>query len=410
MDLENERVFSDLRKDFPMLKKQMHGKPLIYFDSASTSMKPWCVIESMTDFYTNSYGTVHRAVYELAEHSTEWYQKVRETVRKFLNAKNSCEIIYTRGTTESINLVANSFGKAFINPGDEVIVSEIEHHSNIVPWQILCQERGAVLKILPVNDQGELDLEQYKNLLSEKTKIVAVCHVANSIGTLNPVKKIGALAHECGAKILIDGAQSSPHLPIDVQDLDADFYVFSGHKTLGPTGIGILYGKEELLEKMPPYQGGGDMIKSVSFEKTVYNDLPLKFEAGTPMIAEVLGLGAAIEYLSTIGMKNVAKWEQTLLKYATNKFSSLEGLKIIGNAKEKGAIISFVVEGAHPLDIGTLMSLQGVAVRTGHHCAQPTMKRFGVRGTTRASFALYNTKQEIDHFAVIVEDVIKKLR
>jgi cysteine desulfurase/selenocysteine lyase len=407
---EKEKIFKDLRKDFPMLAKTMHGKPLVYFDSAATSLKPRCVVECMSDFYTNNYGTVHRAVYELARRSTECYSQVRETIRKFINAKNSREIIYTRGTTESINLVAYSFGKAFIRPGDEVIVTEIEHHSNIVPWQMLCEASGAHLKVIPVNDLGELDLQTYSNLLSERTKIVAVAHISNSIGTLNPVKKIAEMAHASGAKVLIDGAQSSPHLPIDVQDLGADFYVFSGHKTFGPTGIGILYGKEELLEKMPPYQGGGDMIKSVSFEKTEYNDLPLKFEAGTPMIAEVLGLGTAVEYLLSIGMNNIADWEKTLLTYGTKRFSSVDGLKIIGHAREKGAIISFVAEGVHPLDIGTLLDLQGIAVRTGHHCAQPAMKRFGVQGTTRASFAFYNTKEEIDYMASVMKDIIEKLR
>ncbi|NGX43261.1 MAG: Cysteine desulfurase [Chlamydiae bacterium] len=402
--------FSKLRDDFPMLRKQMHGKPLIYFDSAATAQKPQTVIDTICHFYEEHYGTVHRAVYELALHSTEEYQQVRNKVRDFIHAKKSEEIIYTRGTTESINLVAYSFGKAFVKPGDEVIVSQIAHHSNIVPWQILCEDRGASLRVIPCNDRGELDLEAYRKLLSNKTKIVAMSHVCNSLGTINPIKTMIRMAHDAGAKVLIDGAQASPHLPIDVQDLDADFYAFSGHKTFGPTGIGILYGKEELLNQMPPYQGGGDMIKNVTFEKTTYNDLPLKFEAGTPMIAEVLGLGAAIDYLNAIGMENIQTWEQELLHHATQQIETTEGLKIIGTAKEKGAILSFIVEGIHHLDIGTLLDLQGIAVRTGHHCTQPVMDRFHIPGTTRASFALYNTKAEIDRFVEVLHKVIKQLR
>lgn len=388
----------------------MHGKPLIYLDTAATAQKPQFVIDAIQNFYQNQYGTVHRAVYELAILSTHQYQEIRRKIAAFLNASKEEEIIFTRGTTESINLVAYSFGKAFIKPGDEVIISEIEHHSNIVPWQIMCEDRGAVLKVISANERGELSLENYASLLNEKTKIVSIAHISNSIGTLNPIKRMIEMAHQAGAKVLIDGAQSAPHMLIDVQDLDADFYVFSGHKIYGPTGIGILYGKEALLDTMPPYQGGGDMIETVNFKKTTYNVLPLKFEAGTPMIAEVVGLGAALEYVTNVGIENIQKWEQELLEYASSKMQQIENLHVIGTAKAKGAIISFIVEGIHPLDIGTMLDLRGVAVRTGHHCAQPTMRKFGVNATTRASFGLYNTKEEIDQFSEHLKEVIKLFR
>lgn len=402
-----ESTLSKYRQDFPMLNRSMHGKPLVYFDTAATAQKPRQVIEAIKDFQESHYGTVHRAVYELAVHSTDAYCRIREKVAKFMGARRAEEVVFTRGTTEGINLVAYSFGKAFIAPGDEVIISEIEHHSNIVPWQILCEDRGAVLKVIPANEKGELLIEEYRKLLSEKTKLVAVGHIANSIGTLNPIKTIIHMAHEAGAKVLIDGAQAAPHLPIDVVDLDCDFYVFSGHKLYGPTGIGILYGKEELLERMPPYQGGGDMIKTVSFEKTTYNDLPLKFEAGTPMITEVMGLGAAIDYIEEIGLSAIAEHEQQLFQYAAKGIEEIEGVTVIGTAKEKGAILSFIVKGIHPLDIGTMLDLKGIAVRTGHHCAQPTMKHFGLEATTRASFGLYNTKEEVDFFLSSLREVIK---
>lgn len=398
-----------IRKDFPMLQKKMHGKPLIYLDSAATAQKPQSVIDAMSDFYANHYGTVHRAVYELAAHSTQKYQEIREKIRRFLNAEKVEEIIFTRGTTDSINLVASSFGKAFIQPGDEVIISEVEHHSNIVPWQLLCEDRGATLKIIPVNDRGELILEEYKKMLSDRTKIVAVAHIANSLGTVHPVKEIIQLAHASGAKVLIDGAQAAPHIPIDVQELDADFYAFSGHKAYGPTGIGVLYGKKELLEQMPPYQGGGDMIDQVDFEKSTYNELPMKFEAGTPMIAQVFGLGGAIDYLNDIGMTKIHEREQELLRYANEKLMEIEGLRMIGTAREKSGILCFVIDGVHPMDIGTLMDLQGIAIRTGHHCAQPTMKRFGITSTSRVSLALYNTKEEIDHFVEVLSTVLQTL-
>lgn len=393
----NEK-FLKLRQDFPMLHKTMHGKPLIYFDSAATAQKPKTVIDAMTDFYCNHYGTVHRAVYELSLHSSKEYLNVRSKVQAFLNAAKKDEIIFTRGTTESINLVAYSFGKAFIQPGDEILISEMEHHSNIVPWQICCEDRGAILKIIPMNDQGVLDLDAFASLVTSKTKLVAIAHVSNALGTINPIKEMAAIAHAKGAKVLVDGAQAAPHLPIDVQDLSVDFYVFSGHKIYGPTGIGVLYGKEELLDAMPPYQGGGDMIEKVTFEKTTYNTLPLKFEAGTPMIAEVVGMGAAIEYLTAIGMEDIRNWEHELIAYATKQVSDIPGLSIIGQAPNKGAILSFSIEGIHPLDIGTMLDIKGIAIRTGHHCAQPVMQHFRLPGTTRASFGIYNTKEEIDIF------------
>lgn len=398
------------RSDFPMLQKTMHGKPLIYFDSAATAQKPKIVIDTISDYYQNHYGTVHRAVYELSQYATQQYQNIREKIRAFLHAEKTEEIIFTRGTTESINLVAYSFGKAFIQPGDEIIITEAEHHSNIVPWQILCEDRRALLKVVPIDDRGVLDLKTYCHLLSPKTKIVSICHISNSLGTINPIKEMIFLAHNVGAKVLVDGAQASPHQPINVKDLDADFYVFSGHKTYGPTGIGILYGKKSLLSQMPPYQGGGDMIEKVTLEKTIYNELPLKFEAGTPMIAEVLGLGSAIDYISNIGIKNIQLWEHELLSYATEQLQNIPRLKIIGTAPQKGGIISFIVEGIHHLDLGTFLDIQGIAIRTGHHCAQPVMQRFSISGTNRISFGMYNTKEEIDFFISTLRATINKLK
>lgn len=405
----NKPDFARLRDDFPMLKKQMHGKPLIYLDSAATAQKPRAVIEAITNFYENQYGTVHRAVYELSVHSTLEFQNVRRKIQTFINAAKPEEIIYTRGTTESINMVAYSFGKAFIKPGDEILISQMEHHSNIVPWQLLCEDRQAVLKVAPINEKGELEIEEFKKLLSAKTKLVSITQISNALGTINPVKEIIELAHQAGAKVLVDGAQAAPHLPVDVRDLDVDFYVFSGHKVYGPTGIGILYGKEDLLNAMPPYQGGGDMIDVVDFPKTTYNILPMKFEAGTPMIAEVIGLGASIDYLQAVGRENIQNWESELLHYATAQMQELKKIKIIGAAQKKGAIISFVAEGAHPLDLGTMLDLRGIAVRTGHHCAQPALRRFNLPGTARASFGLYNTKEEIDQFVKALDEVVKLL-
>lgn len=402
--------FSKLREDFPMLKKSMHGKPLIYLDSAATAQKPQVVIDTLTDFYTNHYGTVHRAVYELAVHSTHEYNETRKKVQNFLKAAKPEEIIFTRGTTESINMVAYSFGKAFVKENDEIIISEIEHHSNIVPWQILCEDRGAKLKVIPANQKGELDLDAYAKLLNSKTRLVAVNHISNALGTINPVRKIIEMAHNAGAKVLIDAAQSAPHMLVDIGELSPDFLVFSGHKLMGPTGVGVLYGKEELLDLMPPAQGGGDMIETVTFPRTTYNVLPLKFEAGTPMFAEVIALGKAVDYLQNIGLENIRKYEHTLLEYATNKMSEIPGVRIIGTADQKGAIISFIVEGAHHLDIGTLLDLRGIAVRTGHHCAQPAMRLFGITGTARASFALYNTLEEIDIFVEALKECIRMLK
>lgn len=393
-----------------MLKQMMHGKPLVYLDTAATAQKPRQVIDTMQEFVEQHYGTVHRAVYELAVHSTDEYCKIREKIQNFIHASKSEEIIFTRGTTAAINLVAYSFGKAFVQPGDEIIISEVEHHSNIVPWQIMCEDRGATIKVIPVNDSGEIILEEYAKLLNAKTKLVAVGHISNALGTIHPIKTIINMAHEVGAKVLIDGAQAVSHIPVDVVDLDCDFYVFSGHKLYGPTGVGVLYGKEALLNQMPPYQGGGDMIEKVSFEKTTYNALPMKFEAGTPMITEVMGLGAAVDYISAIGLDKIAQHEHELLTYATSLMVEIEGLRIIGTAKQKSAIIGFVIEGIHPLDIGTMLDLRGVAVRTGHHCAQPTMKRYGVEATTRASFGLYNTKDDVDTFVNALKQVIDLFR
>ncbi len=401
--------FLKLREDFPVLKTKMHGKPLVYLDSAATAQKPSSVIDAMTNFYQSHYGTVHRAIYELSTHATHQYEMTRQKVRHFLNAAKNEEIIFTRGTTESINMVAYSFGKAFVTRGDEIIISEMEHHSNIVPWQILCEDRGACLKVIPMNDLGELDLESYEALLSSKTKLVSIAHVSNALGTVNPIKEMIQMAHAKGAKFLVDGAQSAPHMAIDVQDLNADFYVFSGHKIYGPTGIGILYGRQELLNQMPPYQGGGDMIETVTFEKTTYNTLPLKFEAGTPMIAEVLGLGKAIDYVQAIGIHAIYAYEHELLEYATAKIQEISGIKIIGTAQNKGAILTFVVDGIHPLDLSTLLDFQGIAVRTGHHCAQPVMRHFGVTSTTRASFSFYNTIDEIDYFISTLKTCIQNL-
>lgn len=401
--------FSAIRQDFPMLKQTMHGKPLIYFDTAATSQKPQVVIDTLCDFYRYHYATVHRAVYALASYATTAYHEARMRAQKFLNANSHSEILFTRGTTESINLVAHCFGKAFIREGDEVIISAMEHHSNIIPWQIMCQERGAHLKVIPINDAGELLLDAYAELLTKNTKIVSVVHMSNVLGTVNPVKIIASMAHAKGAKVFIDGAQSAPHMPLDVQDIDADFYAFSGHKAYGPTGIGILYGKIDLLEALPPYQGGGDMIDTVTFEKTTYNVPPMKFEAGTPLIAQAIGLGKAIEYLQDIGLEAIQQREHQLLKYAQERLATIDGLHIIGTAQNKGAIIGFIVEGVHSLDIGTMLDLEGIAVRTGHICAQPLMRRLGIVGMTRISFAFYNTEEEIDYFIVALKKVISLL-
>jgi len=385
-----------LSKDFPALNQLVHGKPLVYLDNAATSQKPQSVIDAITRFYQEDCSNIHRGVHLLSERATNAYEEARLAVQQFIHAASHAEVIFVRGATEAINLVAQSYGRTQVQPGDAVLVSAMEHHSNIVPWQMLCEEKGAKVRVIPMNDRGELMLEEYEKLLTPETKLVAVAHVSNALGTVNPVRRIIRMAHERGIPVLVDGAQAVPHLQVDVQDLDCDFYVFSGHKMYGPTGIGVLYGKQRLLEAMPPYQGGGDMISSVTFEKTTYNSLPHKFEAGTPDISGVIGLGAAIEYLTRVGLDNVAVHEHDLLVYATEQITRLPGVRVIGTAKEKAAVLSFVLDGIHPHDVGTILDQEGIAVRTGHHCAQPVMQFFGIPATTRASFALYNTETEVD--------------
>jgi len=396
-----------IREDFPILKTQVRGKNLVYFDNAATTQKPISVIERIQKYYLEENSNVHRGVHYLSELATKEFESARETVRNFINAESIEEIIFTRGTTEAINLVANSFGKTFISEGDEIIISEMEHHSNIVPWQILCEEKKAKLKIIPFDDNGELILDELENLITERTKLISIVHISNSLGTINPVKKIIEIAHSYAITVLIDGAQSIMHSKIDVQDLGCDFFVFSGHKIYGPTGIGVLYGKKEWIDQMMPYQGGGDMIKSVTFEKTIYNDLPYKFEAGTPNIEGAIGLKAAIDYLNEIGLEQISVYENELLQYATDKLSEIPQLKIIGTAKEKASIISFILENIHPHDVGTILDFEGIAVRTGHHCTQPVMQHFNIPATTRASFSFYNTKEEIDKLFSAIQKVIK---
>jgi cysteine desulfurase/selenocysteine lyase len=388
-----------IREDFPALKQTIHGKPLVYLDSAATAQKPTAVVDAIRQFHEVDCANIHRGVHELSQRSTAAYEETRVKARHFLNSKTTNELIFVRGTTEGINLVASSWGRKNVKEGDEIIISAMEHHSNIVPWQMLCEEKGAKLRVIPMNDRGELILEEYEKLLNPRTRMVAVAHVSNALGTINPVKQIIEMAHQAGAVVLIDGAQSTPHIPVDVQALDADFYTLSGHKVVGPTGIGILYGKAALLNAMPPYQGGGDMIKVVTFEKTTYADLPYKFEAGTPNIAGGIGLGAAFDYVNKIGLDKIAAYEHELLLYGTEALSRIPGLRIIGTAREKAAVLSFVMEGIHPHDIGTVLDRQGIAVRTGHHCAQPVMDWFHVPATTRASLAFYNTMAEIDALA-----------
>ena len=385
-----------VREEFPALKQLVHGKPLVYLDNAATTQKPQFVIDAITHFYQEDCSNIHRGVHLLSERATKAYEDVRLAVQRFIHAADSTEVIFVRGTTEAINLVAYSYGRTQVQAGDAILVSAMEHHSNIVPWQMLCEEKGAHLQVIPMNTRGELLLEEYEKLLTRRTKLVAVSHVSNALGTINPVRQMIAMAHEHGIPVLVDGAQAAPHLPLNVQELDCDFYAFSGHKMYGPTGVGVLYGKKRLLEAMPPYQGGGDMISSVTFEKTTYNCLPFKFEAGTPNIAGVIGLGAAIEYLRRPARDRVAAHEHNLLAFATERISSLPGVRLIGTAQEKAAVLSFVLEAVHPHDIGTVLDQEGIAVRTGHHCAQPVMQFFGVPATVRASFALYNTEEEVD--------------
>jgi cysteine desulfurase/selenocysteine lyase len=396
-----------IRKDFPILQTYVHGKPLVYLDNAATSQKPISVIRKAQEYYSTMNSNIHRGVHALSGVSTEAFETARIKIKKFINALGKNEIIFTRGATESINLVAQTFGRSNLNEGDEVIISEMEHHSNIVPWQLICNEKKAKLKVIPINDDGELILEEYEKLLSNRTKIVSVVYCSNSLGTVNPVRKIIKAAHKKGIPVLIDAAQAVNHLPIDVQELDCDFLVFSGHKIYGPTGIGVLYGKVNLLDSMPPYQGGGDMISKVTFEKTTYNELPHKFEAGTPNIAGAIGLGEAIDYVSRIGIGNISLHEKELLDYATEAVQSVPGLKIIGTASEKVSVLSFVLDDVHPHDIGTFLDFEGVAIRTGHHCTQPVMDRFKIPATSRASFAMYNTTEEIDVLVNGLNKIIK---
>ncbi len=385
-----------IRKDFPALHQEVHGHPLVYLDNAATTQKPQVVIDGLSAYYSADNANVHRGVHLLSERATEAYEGARARIQRFLNAAHTREIVFVRGTTEGINLVAQTFGRRTVGAGDEIVITALEHHSNIVPWQMLCEERGATLRVVPIDDAGEVDADAYERLLNERTRLVAIAHVSNALGTILPIRRMIARAHERGAVVLIDGAQAVSHLSVDVRELDCDFYTFSGHKAFGPTGIGVLYGKTELLERMPPWQGGGDMIKSVSFEKTVYNDLPYKFEAGTPDIAGAIGLGVALDYLGGVGLDRVAEYEHELLVHATRVLSALPGVKLLGTAREKAAVVSFLVDGVHPHDVGTILDQEGVAVRTGHHCAMPVMTRFGVPATTRASFALYNTHEEVD--------------
>jgi len=396
-----------IRADFPILKEKIRNKPLVYLDNAATCQKPQAVIDSISHLYMHEYANVHRGVHTLSIKSTDRYEGAREKVKNFINAKSTKEIIFVRGATEAINLIAATFAKVNIKKGDEILITAMEHHSNIVPWQMFCEETGAVLKVAPINLQGELIYEEFEKLISDRTKLVSVVHMSNALGTVNPVKKIIAAAKAKNIPVLLDGAQAIPHMSVDVQELDCDFYVFSGHKLYAPAGIGVLYGKQALLEAMPPYQGGGDMIRKVTFEDTEYNALPYKFEAGTPSIADVVGLGAAIDYLTEIGMDNIAAYEAELLDYATEKASKIEGLRIIGEAKDKGAILSFVLDKIHPHDIGTMLDSLGIAIRAGHHCAMPVMDFFEVPATARASFAMYNTKEEIDVLMNGIEQLIE---
>ena len=394
-----------IREDFPILSREVYGKPLVYLDNGATTQKPRCVVEAITHEYYSVNANVHRGVHFLSQQATELHEASRETVRRFINARSTNEIIFTRGTTESINLLASSFADSRMQAGDEVIVSTMEHHSDIVPWQLQAAKKGIVMKVIPMNGRGELLQDEYRKLFSEKTKLVCVMHVSNVLGTVNPVKEMIAVAHAHGVPVLVDGAQSVPHMKVDVQDLDADFFAFSGHKVYGPTGVGVLYGKEEWLDKLPPYQGGGEMIQSVSFEKTTFNELPFKFEAGTPDYIGTTALAKALDYVSAIGMERIEAHEQELTKYAMQRLKQIEGMRIFGEASHKSSVISFLVGNIHHLDMGTLLDRLGIAVRTGHHCAQPLMIRLGIEGTVRASFGLYNTKDEIDILAAGIERV-----
>ena len=398
-----------IRKDFPTLHQEVYGKPLIYFDNGATSQKPQQVIDAINQYYSKENSNIHRGVHHLSQIATEKYEESRRTIQKWINAGYEEEVIFTKGTTDSINLVAFSFGET-LKEGDEILITGMEHHSNIVPWQMLCQRKGCTLKVADITDTGAIDMDDFRTKLTSKTKLVSVTHVSNALGTINPVQTIISEAHNVGAKVLLDGAQSVQHLKVDMQSLDCDFYAFSGHKVFGPTGIGVLYGKKEILEVIPPYQGGGDMIAKVTFEETTYNDLPFKFEAGTPHIAGAICLGEAFKYLEQFDMNELAKYEQDLQQYAQSELLKFEGMQIIGDAKDKTSVVSFIVDGVHPFDLGTLLDKQGIAVRTGHHCTQPVMDRFGIPGTVRASFAFYNTKEEIDTFIHAVDRSLNMLR
>jgi cysteine desulfurase/selenocysteine lyase len=396
-----------LREDFPILSQKVHGRPLVYLDNAASAQKPQCVIDAERRVYEEYYANIHRGVHDLSQRATDAYEAARDKVRVFLNAERSEEVVFVRGATEGINLVAATYGRVNVGSGDEVLISGLEHHSNIVPWQMLCEEKGARLRVAPISDAGEILIDELERMIGPRTKIVAVSHVSNALGTVNPVERIVAASHARGVPVLVDGAQAVPHLAVDVQAIDCDFYAFSGHKVYGPSGIGALYGKRALLERMPPYQGGGDMILSVTFEKTTYNVLPYKFEAGTPNIAGTIGLGAAIDYVTAVGRERIAAHERDLLSYATESVSQIADLRIVGTAREKAGVLSFVLDGIHPHDIGTVLDREGIAIRTGHHCAQPVMERFGLPATARASFALYNTRAEVDALVSGIQKVIE---
>ena len=407
--IQNKLDVYSIRQQFPVLNREVKGKPLIYLDNAATSQKPQAVIDALVNYYSNCNANIHRGIHTLAEEATMAFENTRDAVQQFINAESREQIVFTRGTTEGINLVAYTWGRQNINAGDEIIISTMEHHSNIVPWQILCEEKGAILKVIPISDEGELLLSEYEKLLSTKTKLVSIVHVSNSLGTINPVKQIIDAAHKAGAIVLVDGAQSTVHLDIDVQEMDCDFFVFSSHKLYGPTGVGVLYGKKHLLESMPPFHGGGEMIKEVTFEKTTYNELPYKYEAGTPNIADTIAFKTALDFIHKTGKEKIRRHEKELLAYATAQLEQIPGLKIIGKAREKVSLVSFVIDKLHPQDIGILLDNRGIAVRTGHHCTQPLMNRFGITGTVRASFALYNTKEEIDELIIGLQKAIKML-
>jgi cysteine desulfurase / selenocysteine lyase len=399
-----------IRQDFPLLQQRVRGKPLVYLDNAATSQKPQSVIDAVTRFYTSENANIHRGVHYLSERATDAYDQVREKVARFLNARSSREIIFTRGTTEGINLVAQSYGRLALKPGDDIVITAMEHHSNIVPWQLVCEQTGARLRAAPFNDAGELDVDAFERLLTDRTRLVSVVHVSNALGTVNPVKQLIALAHDRGIPVLLDGAQSAPHLGVDVQELDCDFFAFSGHKLFGPTGVGVLFGRESLLEQMPPYQGGGDMIATVTLERSTWAPLPAKFEAGTPMIAQVMGLGAALDYVMDLGFERISSWEQQLLSYATERVIGIEGLKLVGTAAHKASILGFTLKGVHPHDIGAILDDSGVAIRAGHQCAQPVMRHFGIPATARASFAFYNTRDEADILAAALMQIRRMFR